>query len=140
MNHADHRNVGLATLDACRDAANRWLYPDIGEPWQQIRHAYVFGTSEPTHFVDVGDWIEQGIASLQAHDAYLRGLGRDFDPESFLRQIAEFGGAAAGCELAVLWRRFGELTGQKVFGVERRRRAPTRLGLVQPEGVRCPRP
>jgi len=24
--------VGRATLDACRDAANRWLYPELGEP------------------------------------------------------------------------------------------------------------
>ncbi len=27
VNHADHRAVGLAALDACRDAANRWLFP-----------------------------------------------------------------------------------------------------------------
>src|SRR5262249_6936971 len=25
VNHADHRAVGLATLDACRDAANSWV-------------------------------------------------------------------------------------------------------------------
>ena len=41
FNHADHRAVGLATLDACRDAANRWLFPELGEPWQGITAAYV---------------------------------------------------------------------------------------------------
>ncbi len=30
VNHADHRAVGLATLDACRDAANRWMFPGAG--------------------------------------------------------------------------------------------------------------
>src|ERR1700738_3307777 len=34
VNHADPRAVGVAVLDACRDAANRWLWPDLGEPWQ----------------------------------------------------------------------------------------------------------
>ena len=32
VNHSDHRAVGLATLDACRDAANSWLFPDAGPP------------------------------------------------------------------------------------------------------------
>ena len=31
VNHADHRAVGLATLDACRDAANRWMFPELGD-------------------------------------------------------------------------------------------------------------
>ena len=30
VNHADHRAVGLATLDACRDAANEWVFPEAG--------------------------------------------------------------------------------------------------------------
>ena len=30
VNHADHRAVGLATLDACRDAANEWVFPRGG--------------------------------------------------------------------------------------------------------------
>ena len=34
VNHSDHRAVGLATLDACRDAANSWLFPDAGAAWQ----------------------------------------------------------------------------------------------------------
>ena len=106
VNHADHRAVGLATLDACRDAANRWMFPDLGEPWQGIKVVYVAGTSAPTHFVDVTETIAAGVASLREHQAYIDGLGTDFDPDEFLRNIAGFGGMAAGCEYAVLVQAF----------------------------------
>lgn len=106
LNHADHRAVGLATLDACRDAANRWLFPELGDPWQGIQTAYVAGTNAPTHYVDVSATLDRGVASLREHRAYLDGLGRDFDPDAFLRDIAGFAGAAAGVDLAVTFRQF----------------------------------
>jgi LmbE family N-acetylglucosaminyl deacetylase len=106
VNHLDHRVVGLAAIDACRDAANRWLYPELGEPWQGISAVYVAAMNPPTHYVDVGATLDRGIASLQEHRAYIDGLGTDFDPEQFLTDMAGFAGAAAGCELAVLLRRF----------------------------------
>jgi LmbE family N-acetylglucosaminyl deacetylase len=106
VNHADHRATGLAVLDACRDAGNRWLFADAGEPWQRIEHVYVAGTSSPTHFVDVSATLDVGVASLREHRAYLEGLGGDFDPDEFLRNIAGFGGMAAGCDYAVLFQRF----------------------------------
>ena len=106
FNHADHRAIGLATLDACRDAANRWLFPELGEPWQGITAAYVAASDPPTHYVDVGDTLAKGVASLQEHRAYIEGLGYDFDPEEFLTSMAGFGGMAAGCDYAVLFRRF----------------------------------
>jgi LmbE family N-acetylglucosaminyl deacetylase len=109
VNHADHRATGLSVLDACRDAGNRWVFPEAGEPWNGIREAYVFGAAEPTHFVDVSTTLEAGVASLREHRAYLEGLGRDFDPDGFLRDMAGFAGMAAGCEYAVTFRRF--LTG-----------------------------
>jgi len=46
VNHADHRAVGLATLDACRDAANEWVFPDAGPRATDIRDAYVAGTGD----------------------------------------------------------------------------------------------
>lgn len=106
VNHADHRAVGLALLDACRDAANRWVFPDLGDPWSGIRGAYVAGGNHPTHYVDVGATIARGVASLEAHRLYIDGLGRDFDPQTFLHTLAEYAGAAAGCELAVLFQRY----------------------------------
>ena len=105
VNHADHRAVGLATLDACRDAANRWLHPDVGEPWQGVAEVYVHG-GEATHYVDVTSTISHGVASLRQHKAYLDGLGTDFDPDAFLRDSATEAGLAAGCEAAVLFRRY----------------------------------
>jgi LmbE family N-acetylglucosaminyl deacetylase len=105
VNHADHRAVGLATLDACRDAANEWVFSDLGPPCTSIKHAYV-GSADPTHFVDVTDTIEAGIASLRAHEAYLDGLGRDFDPDEFLRNMAGYVGLGAGVEYAVGFRHY----------------------------------
>jgi LmbE family N-acetylglucosaminyl deacetylase len=106
VNHADHRAVGLATLDACRDAANEWVFPDDGPAWRGIAAAFVVGTSTPTHYVDVTETIELGVASLREHRAYINGLGTEFDPDTFLRDIAGFGGMAAGCEMAVLCQSF----------------------------------
>lgn len=106
VNHADHRAVGLATLDACRDAANSWLFPDAGGAWRGIRDIYVVGVADPTHFVDVTATIDAGVASLREHKVYLDGLGRDFDPDEFLRNMAGFTGLAAGCEYAVSLRRY----------------------------------
>lgn len=106
VNHADHRATGLAVLDACRDAANRWVFPDAGEAWSGIGQVYVAGTATPTHFVDVSDTIGLGVASLREHRAYLEGLGRDFDPDAFLRDMAGFSGVAAGCAYAVAFQRF----------------------------------
>jgi|SRR5579863_10036968 len=106
VNHADHRAVGLATLDACRDAANEWVFPDAGPAWGGITGAFVAGMASPTHYVDVADTIDLGVASLREHKAYIDGLGTDFDPDEFLRNIAGYGGMAAGCEMAVLLQAF----------------------------------
>jgi LmbE family N-acetylglucosaminyl deacetylase len=106
VNHADHRAVGLAALDACRDAANEWVFPEAGPAWNGIKAAYVVGSSVPTHFVDVSATIEAGVASLREHRAYLEGLGRDFDPDEFLRNMAGYVGLGAGCEYAVAFHRY----------------------------------
>jgi LmbE family N-acetylglucosaminyl deacetylase len=100
FNMADHRHVGLAALDAPRDASNRWIFTDVADPWSGVRRVAMGGSPTPTHFVDVGDSIEAGIASLREHAAYLDGLGTDFDPDAFLRGNARAAGAAAGCEYA----------------------------------------
>jgi LmbE family N-acetylglucosaminyl deacetylase len=106
VNHADHRAVGLATLDACRDAANEWVFPEAGPPCPAIGFAYVLNSSDPTHFADVTDTIDVGVASLRAHAAYIEGLGREFDPDQFLRDAAGYVGLGAGCDYAVGMRRY----------------------------------
>jgi len=106
VNHADHRAVGLAVLDACRDAANQWSFPDAGDAWDSAHEVYVGAASEATHYVDVSDHIERGVASLCEHRAYIDGLGGDFDPDGFLRSMAREAGADVGCEYAVTFQRY----------------------------------
>jgi len=56
--------------------------------------------------VDVTATIDAGIASLREHRAYIDGLGREFDPDEFLRNIAGYAGMGAGCEYAVAFHRY----------------------------------
>jgi hypothetical protein len=51
-------------------------------------------------------YLDTGVASLRAHKAYLEGLGREFDPDQFLRDMAAFARLGAGCEYAVTARRY----------------------------------
>jgi LmbE family N-acetylglucosaminyl deacetylase len=106
FNMADHRHVGLAALDASRDAGNRWIFADAGEPWSGVRWVAMGGSPDPTHFVDVGGTIDTGIASLRAHAAYIDGLGTGFDPDDFLRGNARAAGDLAGCEYAATFQMF----------------------------------
>jgi LmbE family N-acetylglucosaminyl deacetylase len=109
LNQADHRAVGVAVLDAARDAANRWIFPELLaeglDPWPSTTDVYLMGADGPAHAVDVTDTLSAGVASLRAHRAYLDGLGRDFDPEEFLRAFTARAGAALGVPHAVAFGR-----------------------------------
>jgi len=75
-NSPDHRNAGRAALDAVLDAGNRWIFPEVGgEPWGGVRYAAVAGSDRPTHAVDVSASLDAAVASVEAHSAYLAGLG-----------------------------------------------------------------
>ncbi len=92
LNQADHRHVGLATLDACADAGNRWLFPELTEggldPWSGVKQLCFANSSQPTHIVDVSETFEQGVASLEAHREYLDALGSDYPaPRDLLQMI-----------------------------------------------------
>jgi hypothetical protein len=83
------------------------MAPEDGEPRQGITSAYISGgEAAATHFVDVGNTIELGVAFLAEHKANINGLGAGFDPDQFLRGTAGFAGLAAGCDYAVSLRRF----------------------------------
>ena len=105
LNMADHRVVGLAALDAARDAGNRWVFPELldegHEPWSGLRFAMVNASPNATHFVDVGSTLDRGIASLTEHRAYLAGLGNGTDPDEFLRGNAASTGEECGVRYAV---------------------------------------
>jgi LmbE family N-acetylglucosaminyl deacetylase len=108
-NQADHRAVGLAALDAARDAGNRWIFPELLdeglEPWGGVRYVCLAGSGNPTHGVDVtGEPLRRGIASLAEHAQYTQGLGASaFDPAPMLTWAAHMGGPALGVEAAVLF-------------------------------------
>ncbi|MGI8880185.1 MAG: PIG-L deacetylase family protein [Jatrophihabitans sp.] len=89
LNMADHRNTGLATIDAVRDAANRWLFTDSdAEPWSGVKYLAVVASPDSGHAVDITDTFDLGVESLRCHAEYLRALGGP-DPAVFLRQVAE---------------------------------------------------
>lgn len=100
-NHADHRAVGVALLDAVRDAANPWVFPERGEPWAGVRFVAFNGSPAPTHAVDVTGTIDAGIASLECHRTYLDHLDTPTDADAFLRGIAAATGPGLGVDLAV---------------------------------------
>lgn len=109
LNQADHRAVGVAVLDAARDAGNRWIFPELldqgFEPWGGVHCVYVMGASDPSHAVDVTDHLAAGVSSLRAHQAYLSGLGRDFDPEAFVHGMTAMAGPSIGVPHAVAFGR-----------------------------------
>jgi LmbE family N-acetylglucosaminyl deacetylase len=108
LNQADHRVTGLAALDALRDAGNRWVFPELLEeglePWL-TRWLLVAGDSQPTHGVDVtGEALERGIASLEAHGAYLAGIAGHPPPRLMLTAITAMQGRRMNVPNAVLFR------------------------------------
>jgi LmbE family N-acetylglucosaminyl deacetylase len=101
LNQADHRAVGVAVLDAARDAGNRWIFPeqltDGLEPWGGVRAVWAGSSPQATHAVDVTDTFDAGVASLKEHRAYIDGLGWEgWDPEEFLDGILRGGGQGLG--------------------------------------------
>ena len=105
LNMADHRWVGLAVLDAARDAGNRWIFRELLEeglePWGNVKMVCITGSSDATHAVDVTSFIDRGINSLKKHKAYIKNLPGSFDPEEFLRRRASAVGKLLGCKYAV---------------------------------------
>jgi len=102
LNQADHIASGRAVIDAIRDAGNRWVFRELldegFEPWGGVRAAFVNGSPDAGHGVDVTDTFEKGIASLKAHAAYLAGLGGGImsEPEEFLESFARMTGSRLG--------------------------------------------
>lgn len=105
LNMADHRWVGLAVMDAARDAANRWIFPELlaegAEPWSGVRLLCVNASPQPTHGVDVTAFLDRGIASLREHKHYLAALGEGVEADAILRPQAQETGRRCGCQYAV---------------------------------------
>ncbi|MGH3713617.1 MAG: PIG-L deacetylase family protein [Micromonosporaceae bacterium] len=110
-NSADHRAVGRAVMDAIADAGNRWIFPELVRdglsPWPGVRYVAVAGSPEATHAVDVTDTLETAVASLEAHRAYLDGLGADHpmaDARAFLEWAYSLSAPRFGDRMAAAFR------------------------------------
>jgi LmbE family N-acetylglucosaminyl deacetylase len=106
LNQADHIALGRAVVDGVRDGANRWVFRELLdeglEPWS-AKTVLVSSGTHAQHGVDVSDHFAKGVRSLEAHAAYLRGLGDHAmaDPGEFLESFARQVGARLGAKFGV---------------------------------------
>ena len=107
LNQADHIATGKATLDAVRDAGNRWVFREHVEggglePWGGVKQVWAAGSPQSDGGVDITDTFDAGVESLRAHRAYIDGLGwEDFDPAEFLEGMSRATGQRLGVAHAV---------------------------------------
>lgn len=111
LNQADHIATGKAVLDAVRDAGNRWIFPeqisDGLQPWGGVTHVWAAGSPDSQHGVDTTDTFDKGVTSLEAHKAYIDGLGwDDFNPAEFLAGGARAAGERLGTTYAATFEVF----------------------------------
>jgi LmbE family N-acetylglucosaminyl deacetylase len=111
LNQADHIATGRAVLDAVRDAGNRWVFIELLDegldPWGGVKQVWAASSPQSKHGVDVTDTFDKGVASLQAHAAYLSGLNwPDFDAEEFLAGFSRAAGTRLGCRYATTFEVF----------------------------------
>jgi LmbE family N-acetylglucosaminyl deacetylase len=111
LNQADHIATGRAVVDAVRDAGNRWVFHDQLvdglEPWGGVRAVWAFGSPGATHAVDTTGTFDAGVASLEAHLAYIGGLGwEDFDAREFLEGFGRQTGQRLGTAFAAAFEVF----------------------------------
>ncbi len=112
LNMSDHIVTGRAVLDAARDAGNRWVFREQIEQeglerWGGVAQVWASGSWKAKHGVDTTDTFALGVQSLEAHAAYLRGLGSgDFDAEEFLEGFSRQSGARMGTKYAAIFEVF----------------------------------
>jgi hypothetical protein len=88
-----------------RDAGNRWVFNeqlvDGLEPWGGVRAVWATGSPDSRYGVDTTDTFDLGVESLEAHRAYIDGLGWEhFDPEEFLEGMGRQVGQRLGVPIA----------------------------------------
>jgi LmbE family N-acetylglucosaminyl deacetylase len=103
INHADHRNVGWAVLDAVSPAAaNPHYFPEAG-PAFQVPALYLSGTLEPDTWVDITGCIDAKAAALACHTSQI-GEGGEW-LRNVVRQQAEEAGQQSGVRYAEAFRK-----------------------------------
>jgi LmbE family N-acetylglucosaminyl deacetylase len=104
VNHADHRGIGWATLDAVAPAASSPLYFPASGPAHHVGTMLLSGTLEPDIWVDVAGSVEAKRAAMLCHRSQ---LAADADAwlDDFVRARLEEEGRRAGVRWAEAFRR-----------------------------------
>jgi LmbE family N-acetylglucosaminyl deacetylase len=106
VNHADHRAVGEATMDAILDASLHHAFPELRaeglEPWRGVKRLYLCGDPQADEAVDVSATLDRAITALQQHATYMAGLG--LDAARLLREQTAQNGALWGLAHAEVYR------------------------------------
>ena len=80
INHTDHREAGLAAVDAVYPAArNPMAFPALarsGLAAHKVRRLYLFWPNDPTVRVDISATLDRKIAALAAHASQIKEPGR----------------------------------------------------------------
>ena len=76
VNHTDHREAGLAAVDAVYPAArNPMAFPSLarsGLEAHRVRRLYLFWPNDPNVRVDITSTLDRKIAALAAHASQIR--------------------------------------------------------------------
>jgi LmbE family N-acetylglucosaminyl deacetylase len=97
--HPDHREVGMCTQDALRNAGTRWNFPEQlvdGVTPHSVKHLYYFSTDQPNHWVDTSNVIDKKIAAMRCHESQMT----NFDPNEYARRKGREAGSAHKYKLA----------------------------------------
>ena len=91
IQHTDHRQAGMAALDAVYPAArNALAFPHLvlndGLAPHDVNTVLLFFSHQPTAWVDISDTLETKIAALRAHASQLR------KPEELVQMISAWAG------------------------------------------------
>jgi LmbE family N-acetylglucosaminyl deacetylase len=106
VQHVDHRNAGMAAIDAVYPAArNAMAFPHLVTaeglaPWD-VNQLYLFFTDNPNAWVDISATIETKIAALREHTSQLR---KPDELEGMLRGWAAENGQRIGAAAAERFR------------------------------------
>lgn len=107
VQHVDHRNAGLAAVDAVYPAArNPMAFPHLvtveGLEPCSVSELYLFFTDRPNVWVDVADTLDVKLAALREHASQMR---KPEELEGMLRGWAGDDGAHIGAAAAESFRR-----------------------------------
>jgi LmbE family N-acetylglucosaminyl deacetylase len=81
FNHADHRNIGIATRDAVFPAVRDHLYyaehQDEGLNARQVNEMMLAGAEDPDYFVDIRRFIDKKVDAMLCHRSQVATQDRD---------------------------------------------------------------